>query len=233
MLQLGTWESSYKNVINDDDTDNDELRKDEKLRKPSPAPVIPIPDNYCDYEIEEQFVYAKPVLVAILNEAYPPARNRHDNFIKGGMARKLVTDTACARGTIVPEDVDRLQERLLWWVLRDERRAQKMVDVDDPCGESGPPKETVVVDAIKQVASTVSCRVPTGGEKVTFGQIAGDVSLSCSSPPPLPPTAQVILFLWIYIPLSLSSPRLRPQLRPRNGNLPRCGSRSPLCRPGV
>jgi hypothetical protein len=129
-LQLGTWESSCKNVVNDGDTDDDELSADAALRKPSPTPVLPVPEDYSSLQIEEQFVYTKPILIAILNEAYPPARKRHDDFIKGGMARKRVTESACARGTIGPEDVDRLQKQLIYWVLREERRAQKMVDID-------------------------------------------------------------------------------------------------------
>ena len=154
-------------MINDNDTDNDELlNDDENSRKPSPIPVIPVPENYRHLEIEEQFVYAKPILTAILNETYPSARKRHDDFIKGGMARKLVTDTACARGTIVPEDVDRLQERLLRWVLREERRARKMVDIDDLCDGSTLPAGTMInkVDAVDQGPSTVSYFLSIVGE---------------------------------------------------------------------
>ena len=133
-VQLGEWESSYKDVVNDEDNADDNELNDPK-RGPSPLPTIPVPTEFCDLTISEQFTYTKPVLVAILHCEYPPAKDRHDNFIRGGTARKTVTDNACERGVIIPEDIDKLQGHLLWWALRDERRAKRIDDGDALPGE--------------------------------------------------------------------------------------------------
>lgn len=69
--------------------------------------------------MHSQLVYTKPVLVAILNEQYAPARERHDQFLKGGQARKSIVDSAMLRGEIVPESVGELQRRLCEWCLRE------------------------------------------------------------------------------------------------------------------
>ena len=114
--------------MNDDDMSSDEEEKRDFERVPSPIPILPIPSQFCDLTVAEQFAYTKPVLVAILNGTYMPAKQRHDDFIRGGTARKVVTDNACARGTIIPEDIDRLQAHLLWWALRQERRAKRFDD---------------------------------------------------------------------------------------------------------
>jgi hypothetical protein len=116
--------------VNDVDHGNEQQIRDAD-RAPSPLAVIPLPGDFGDLSMAEQFAYTKPVLTAILNGEYPPARQRHEDFIKGGSARKGVTDNACARGAVVPEDVDRLQEHLLWWALRGEHRAKRL-DVSEP-----------------------------------------------------------------------------------------------------
>jgi hypothetical protein len=126
--------------VNDEDEANDKGIS-EAEREPSPPAVLPLPTAFCDLTMREQFAYTKPILTAILNCKYPPAKKKHDDFIKGGAARKAVTDGAGARGVIVPEDVDTLQEHLLWWALRDERRAKKVDDEDvpPPVVQSGEP----------------------------------------------------------------------------------------------
>lgn len=117
--------------MNDEDEANDHgISEAERELSPPPVLPLPIPTTFCDLTMREQFAYTKPILTAILNCKYPPAKKKHDDFIKGGAARKAVTDDACARGVIVPEDVDTLQEHLLWWALRDERRAKKVDDED-------------------------------------------------------------------------------------------------------
>ncbi len=70
--------------------------------------------------MHSQFVYTKPILVAVLNEQYGPARERHDQFLKGGQARKSIVDSAMLRGEIVPESVGELQRHLCEWCLREE-----------------------------------------------------------------------------------------------------------------
>lgn len=62
----------------------------------------------------------KVVLVAILIDAYKPAKQRHDDFIKGGNARTQTLHSAAGRGSVSPRDVDELRRCMMRWVLREE-----------------------------------------------------------------------------------------------------------------
>ncbi|KAF5369170.1 hypothetical protein D9615_009985 [Tricholomella constricta] len=133
--KLGRWQSDFKEVQSDDDEDNDIFHMNElHLRSPSPMSVDPPPDTaeFSELSIREQFAYIKPVLIAILNDRYAPARERHDNFIAGGSKRKSVVNSAGLRGQMDPRDVVTLQHCLSEWCLRDERRAQAIVDEGEP-----------------------------------------------------------------------------------------------------
>ncbi|KAI0261699.1 hypothetical protein BGY98DRAFT_1052779, partial [Russula aff. rugulosa BPL654] len=44
----------------------------------------PDPEDFCELPIREQFAYVKPIIRAILNEAYLPASERHQAFMQGG-----------------------------------------------------------------------------------------------------------------------------------------------------
>jgi hypothetical protein len=90
------------------------------------------PDDFCNLSIPQQFAYTKSVLVAILNERYPPARERHSDFMKGGALRRKLAENAGARGMMSPIDVEELQRCLLKWTLRDERWAKQMADDEMP-----------------------------------------------------------------------------------------------------
>jgi hypothetical protein len=110
-------------VEKDEDDSNGNI--DESSRASSPEPILPPPDpiDFIELSIHEQLAYVKPVLTAILNEAYKPAQRRHLDFIKGGTARARTQESAASRGTMSPDDVGTLQRSMMHWVLRDERRA--------------------------------------------------------------------------------------------------------------
>ncbi|KAG5644042.1 hypothetical protein DXG03_009194 [Asterophora parasitica] len=134
---IGEWQSDFKEVQNDDDDDNgDDMphMKDVRVRPPSPIPLDPPPssDEFSTLSIREKLAYVKPVLIAILNENYAPALTRHKNFIAGGSKRKNVVDDAGLRGQMDPRDVNALQQCLSEWCLRDERRADAIVDDAEP-----------------------------------------------------------------------------------------------------
>ena len=121
---MGKWESEYNEVINDEDNDN--LLGDIAPRSPSPVARTPAPSTRDFYEmsVREQFAYTKPILRAILNAEYAPARRRHDLFIRGGDGRDKVKKDAGLRGRMNPEDVAKLGEYLTKWCLRNERRTK-------------------------------------------------------------------------------------------------------------
>ena len=90
-------------------------------RYPSPSPASPPPtkEAFSELDVRSQFAYTKSILVAILNEQYAPARRRHDQFLKGGLARKSAAESAAMRGEMDPRSVGELQRWLCEWCLRE------------------------------------------------------------------------------------------------------------------
>lgn len=119
--KLGQFESSYDEVGNDSETE-EPPEHHSRSRAASPVSSYPPPskEDFCELDIRTQFVYTKPILTAILNERYPPARERHDKFLKGGAARKSAVDSASFRGELDPRSVTELHKWLYRWCLRDE-----------------------------------------------------------------------------------------------------------------
>ncbi|KIK57727.1 hypothetical protein GYMLUDRAFT_45897 [Collybiopsis luxurians FD-317 M1] len=132
--QMGQFESHY--VDNPDEDDDDNSSHTITARSPSPVPLSSFPGNFTDLSIRAQFGYIKPVLFAILNDQYQPAKVRHDSFIKGGKARAGLGASAGLRGTIPPREIDQLQKHLSDWCLRDEVRAStRMEESAEPIAE--------------------------------------------------------------------------------------------------
>jgi hypothetical protein len=126
------WKSEFKDVLNDNEEEATPVQ-DDRERSPSPLPCNPPPlrEDFRELDIRQQFAYTKPVLQALLNQGYSPARTRHDRFIAGGKARQGVVDEAGLRGKMDPRHVAELQEHLIVWCLRDERRADFITDDGD------------------------------------------------------------------------------------------------------
>ncbi|KAI0288218.1 hypothetical protein BC826DRAFT_1039916 [Russula brevipes] len=102
--KLGCYASSDEEseVDSDDDFALCETDADEHAISIPP----PNPEEFRELSIRDQFVYVKPVIKAILNEAYSPARERHRAFMQGGPSRDLTT-----------HEVSRLGRVLQRWVL--------------------------------------------------------------------------------------------------------------------
>jgi len=117
---------------------------EESSRELSPKPTFPPPNStdFVELSIHEQLAYVKPVLTAILNDAYKPAQRRHLDFIKGGTARTKTQESAASRGTMSPDDVGVLQKCMMRWVLRQERREKGNLYKD--LEENGGGQETEV-----------------------------------------------------------------------------------------
>lgn len=118
---MGQFTSDY--VDNPDDDDDFQAPTAPPSPSPSPITLSSIAGGFVDLPIRAQFGYIKPVLSAILNEQYPPAKERHDNFMKGGKTRAGLGLVAGLRGTIPPNDITKLHKYLSDWCLRDEMRA--------------------------------------------------------------------------------------------------------------
>lgn len=118
---MGKFESQY--VDNPDSVEDEDAQTADVTRSPSPIPLSSLSSGFGNLSIREQLGYMKPVLLAILNDKYAPAKDRHDDFMKGGKARAGLGGSAGLRGMIPPGDIEKLQKHLCDWCLRDEMRA--------------------------------------------------------------------------------------------------------------
>ncbi|KAH9048577.1 hypothetical protein EDB84DRAFT_1456666 [Lactarius hengduanensis] len=100
----------------------------------------PNPDDFCELPIREQFAYIKPVIKAVLNETYLPARERHQAFMQGGPSRIRLLKTATGKGDLSAREVSQLGRVLQFWVLGPMRvqraRPQLLEDLKSESGQS-------------------------------------------------------------------------------------------------
>ena len=115
---------------------------EETLRAPSPLPPLPAPDPIefeNELSIADQFEYVKPVLAAVLDSAYGPARARHDGFMRGAGARRKVLDAVPPRGSLSAADKEEVAFLVRSWAWRRERRLEMGVSVEYPRDKLYPP----------------------------------------------------------------------------------------------
>ena len=124
--QLGKFNTQA--LDDPDDVDDDEP----SYRGPSPSPLDPPPTagNFCALSIREQFSYVKPVLQAILNNKYKPARAKHDAFMAGGKSKNAVQKEAGLRGLLAIQDTEQLHKYLIEWCLRPSHPGRESVKAD-------------------------------------------------------------------------------------------------------
>jgi hypothetical protein len=113
--QLGSYESDDEEseVDSDDEYVPHELGAEEHAILMPP----PNPEDFCELPIRDQFAYVKPIIKAILNETYLPARERHRAFMQGGPSRLRLRKAATGKGDLTARDVSRLGRALQNWVL--------------------------------------------------------------------------------------------------------------------
>ena len=99
------------------DTDGEYARYETGADEPAILLPPPDPEDFCDLPIREQFAYVKPIVRAILNETYLPARERHRAFMQGGPSRLRLQKAATGKGDLTVCDVSRLGRVLQNWVL--------------------------------------------------------------------------------------------------------------------
>ena len=102
----------------------------------------PNPDDFCELPIREQFAYVKPVIKAVLNETYHPARERHQAFMQGGSSRIRLLKTATGKGDLSAREVSQLGRVLQFWVLGPMRvlkaRPHLLEDMNSESGQVSP-----------------------------------------------------------------------------------------------
>ncbi|RPD66532.1 hypothetical protein L227DRAFT_570406 [Lentinus tigrinus ALCF2SS1-6] len=105
------------------------------LRAPSPLPELPAPKPETfeyDLEVAEEFEYIKPVLAAVLDNEYGPAKARHEGFMRGGGARRKVLDAIPLRGSLSAKEKEEVAYYVRSWARRRERRREMGLSVDYP-----------------------------------------------------------------------------------------------------
>ncbi|KAI0647452.1 hypothetical protein C8Q79DRAFT_628337 [Trametes meyenii] len=140
--KLGESTGNYGLDSDVDDEDGEEdfnrpfAEEDEAvLRAPSPLPCLPAPppeEFEYDLTISEQFEYVKPVLAAMLEGEYLPAKMQHDNFMRGAGARQKVLDTVPVRGSLSARDKEEVAFLVRSWVQRKVRRRAMGLNVVYP-----------------------------------------------------------------------------------------------------
>ncbi|KAI9510278.1 hypothetical protein F5148DRAFT_618681 [Russula earlei] len=115
--------------VNDDDDDDDdegsEVDSDDEYDpdkagaadEPATRMPPPLPKDFRELSIQDQFAYTKPVIKAILDEDYPPAREQHLAFMQGGPSRHSLRRSATGKGDLTAREVSRLGKVLQRWVL--------------------------------------------------------------------------------------------------------------------
>ncbi|KAF7311247.1 hypothetical protein MKEN_01026300 [Mycena kentingensis (nom. inval.)] len=225
--QLGKMESFQKEEVSDTDEDPDDALFEQLLREQSPQPLTRPPEDFSELPIREQFVCAKPVLMAILRGEYAPAMPLHDMFLAGGKKRETVGKSAGENGMMDPVDIQKLRRFLVEWVLRGLTK-DRIVDEDDEpvqastAGRSLSPLGTVLTDAPSSPAPLPLRRhfapldLPTYVELTSspsltapiLAPLSTDVSLADIPPPSLAVSDAPV------IPMSPVSP-LTPTTPPR------------------
>ncbi|KAJ6622865.1 hypothetical protein B0H10DRAFT_1944195 [Mycena sp. CBHHK59/15] len=148
--KLGRFESVFDDVVNDDDDDGPEA----PWLSPEPRDPPPDGDAFADLPVHEQFVYAKPVLQAILRGEYPPARTVHDRFIGGGQGRNAVAKEAGERGTMNPRDVEAFHKCVVEWCMRGEGKVDAR-RFDEADGEEEPMEQAVTNGGLEAKGAAV------------------------------------------------------------------------------
>ncbi|KAJ3875103.1 hypothetical protein F5051DRAFT_71081 [Lentinula edodes] len=230
--EMGKFASDH--LDNGDDGDEDDPANisrdsnnhssDTGILPPSPSPSpVPFPSLSCAFNnlsIRAQLAYIKPVLLAILNENYAPAKGRHDSFMKGGKARAGLGASAGLRGTIPPRDVDKLQKHLCDWCLRDEVRASNKSDFESVLLNDSIEEDAEIRHPLEHIfnAASPSKSLSVSGAQNTdyhsskeniypddggvgssamskgFSPALTDTDLP-PSPPPVPPTSSMVSLL--------------------------------------
>lgn len=125
------------------------------LRSTSPLPRAPFPYKSKEkLSIGEQFEYVKPVLAAVIEGEYEPAKQRHVDFMRGAAARRNVCESGYSRGSLRPREVEELLDLVMRWSRRREKRKElgiPLSHVDPSHGKPATLSQDVHVDSNSQV----------------------------------------------------------------------------------
>lgn len=140
---LGEWESAVKNIDDAESGDeggeygvDDDANADDPNDTTSTLPPPPPAEDFEDLSVRAQLAYVKPVLRAILNKEYVPAREKHEAFMRGGSERVALLKSAGVRGGMDARFIKAVQKAICKWVLGDIGVKPERLDTGDIVGRS-------------------------------------------------------------------------------------------------
>ena len=119
-----------------DESDDEEIEDLDRPPSPVPSTSLRDRDEFCGLDLHQQLAHTKEVLQAILNDTYPPARSRHQRFMKGGKERAALDQDASLKGIMTSREVSKLSKLLIRWVLRDSVKAEQVIEDCEVCAFS-------------------------------------------------------------------------------------------------
>ncbi|KAF8120834.1 hypothetical protein EV363DRAFT_1187940 [Boletus edulis] len=155
LCPLGEWESAIKTT--DDPESGDEGGEygagdaNAQDLDESALPPPPPAEDFEDLSVRVQLAYVKPVLQAILNKEYAPARGKHETFMRGGSGRVTLLKSAGVRGGMDARLVKAVQKAICEWVLGDSGLKPGRSDAGDIV--TGSSEGDAVAKASPEVAS--------------------------------------------------------------------------------
>ncbi|KAG6335164.1 hypothetical protein ID866_3926 [Astraeus odoratus] len=180
---LGKWESAIKTTDDPESEDDIEATGEtdqDNIDDTSPEPP-PYPGKFEALSVNGQLTYVKPVLRAILENAYGPAKAKNAAFMKGGPARAALLKAAGVRGGLDTRFIKAVQRAICRWVLGDSggrvsRTADQgsntvgLQDAGDPANPSVPSepvnKQLPEGDKMECIEETISSGCTQGTEEV-------------------------------------------------------------------
>lgn len=155
---MGESEGNYG--LDDEERDADDVFEsdpidegDATLRASTPLPEMPAPKHFETLDIEEQFEYVKPILIAILQNKYGPVRQRHNAFMASAAARQRVVDENQLSGNLRGYELEKLGPLIRRWIRRRQVRQKQGLLPPDDLLDSGS-------ENVEMVRSEISCLSP-------------------------------------------------------------------------
>ncbi|KAH8106947.1 hypothetical protein BXZ70DRAFT_262674 [Cristinia sonorae] len=145
--KLGESEGNYG--LDEEERDMDEAfepvlidEDEDALRADTPQPEIPPRIAFEALSIEEQFDYVKPVLVAVLQNRYEPARLRNEAFMCSAASRRSIVNGDQLSGNLTSYELEELDPLIRQWVRRRQMRQELGIippDTPSATGDSTEP----------------------------------------------------------------------------------------------
>ncbi|KAL0067105.1 hypothetical protein AAF712_005892 [Marasmius tenuissimus] len=190
--KMGVFESEFVDNPNDDSDEEDSYSdydfEGEFEYISQQLPPTSDETDFYSHPLPIQFAHTIPVLQAIINDTYPPTRERHEAFIKGGKSRSTLNteDSVGLRGRMNPKDVACFGKLVQAWSLGTSSGQLKETNglpADQTGNTVDDPSETANVSSQVPTDNTPMVVDPTGpAEAATTAAAADDADTRMDAP---------------------------------------------------